>query len=222
MKLGLSEIWEFNTLAPTPKANGADDQWLFELIAGEVTISGLSTHDINDLKDPKYYDTELLPSIFTFREILWQPNIYPEPNLCIPQLNILKVFCTEFVDDFTKQINKSKWPFIGLLTGLALYCEEAVQQLTSINPSNKKQELARILGDFRRRSFPVIQFFIFHPCNRADYRQDAINRLNYSVKIMLTEYNNKFFELTEPYWEISTTKSAKKKIASAIAEANPS
>ncbi|MEL7222000.1 MAG: hypothetical protein AAGJ93_11825, partial [Bacteroidota bacterium] len=59
-----------------------------------------------------------------------------------------------------------------------------------------------VLGEFRRQCFPIILFFIMHPKNREDYQKDAWNRLNYCVKVQITQFNNKFTELTYPYWEI--------------------
>ena len=36
----------------------------------------------------------------------------------------------------------------------------------------------------------------------ADYYQDAINRLNYAVKIMLTQFYGQYSELSEPIWVV--------------------
>ncbi|WP_109831676.1 hypothetical protein [Reichenbachiella versicolor] len=220
MKLDLNEIWEFMEMAPEPYAGSKGVQWSYELVVGEIIVKDLKTSDIESLKNSDYYDTELLPSIFTFREILWQPNVYANPQLCIPQLNILKVFCEEFEAEFSQKEGLKSWPFFVLLQGVSKFCQEAIDKLVEIGEGSQVHDIAKVLGELRRKTFPIVEFFLFHPCNRIDYQKDAVNRLNYAVKIMLTQYNNKFFELSDPYWNITTSKTAKKKIADAIAEAN--
>lgn len=202
MKIDLNEIWEFMELAPKPKASTDGDQWVYELVAGNVTISQLNSEDILNLKKEENYDTELLPSIFTFREILWQPNVYTQPALCIPQLNILKVFCEDYVEEMKKEQNGNIWPYFDLLNGLANFCKEALDRIQAENDAGEIR-ITSILGDLRKNAFPIIKFFIFHPMNRKDYQTDALNRLNYAVKIMLTQYNNKYYDLRDPFWNVS-------------------
>ena len=208
MKIDLNEIWEFMEMAPQPKTANQGDQWIYELVAGDVRVKNLKSKDIASLQIEEHYDTELLPSIFTFREILWQPNVYTKPSLCIPQLNILKVFCEEYVEEIKKAQNGNAWPYFRLLHGLSKYCGQALKKISSVE---KQQDLriSSILGDLRKNAFPIIKFFIFHPMNRKDYQRDALNRLNYAVKIMLTQYNNKYYDLRDPHWNV-TVGNAKK------------
>jgi len=202
MKIILNEIWEFIAMAPKPKTAGDGDFWIYELVAGDISIPRLKSEDILNLKKEENYDTELLPSIFTFREILWQPNVYTQPALCIPQLNILKVFCEDYVAEQRAKQNGNVWPYLLLLEGLSKYCTRALEKITGAKNAADIR-IATILGNLRKEAFPLVKFFIFHPMNRSDYQIDALNRLNYSVKIMLTQYNNKYYDLLDPYWNVT-------------------
>jgi hypothetical protein len=203
MKINLNEIWGFMEIAPFPEKKDSEDvQWVYELVAGNISIPNLSTEDIKTLNSDQNYDTELLPSIFTYREILWQPNVYTQPALCIPQLNILKVFCEEFVASQKENSNGTVWLYSKLLSGLIIYCDTAINRISATENVGDIR-ISSILGDLRKDAFPIIKFFIYHPMNRKDYHFDALNRLNYAVKIMLTQYNNKYDDLHDPFWTVS-------------------
>ena len=211
MKIGLSEIWNFAALIDS------DEQgWSYRLIAGEVTVEGISQAVLTDLKGDALFDTELLPLIFTFREILWQPDIFTESAKSLPGLRILRAHCEEIVAEYENQEVKTRLLYADLLKGLMVGSATAIDALEQDGASVKK-----VLGDFRTTAFPIIKFFIFHPQNREDYFRDAVNRLNYAVKIMLTQFHGKYTELTDPYWEVIYEHSSKsKKTSKPIKEEN--
>ncbi len=192
MKIALSEIWNFSELI-----NSDEQGWSYRLIAGDVIVDNISQDVLTGLKSDGLFDTELLPSIFTFREILWQPDIFTEAVKSLPGLRILKAHCEEMVAEDVDQEAKTKALYTALLEGLIKACGTAIESLEEETNSVKK-----VLGDFRTTAFPIIKFFIFHPQNREDYFKDAVNRLNYAVKIMLTQFHGKYTELSDPYWEV--------------------
>ncbi len=201
MKLALNEIWNFHQLIKQNEIG-----WFYSLHAGEVEINGISNDTLKALKEDEDYDTELLPSLFTFREILWQPDVFTEAAMSLPSIRILKAFCDECTDEMSQKEHPVNDIYIPLIKGLGNCCGRAVDALETKNPSVKK-----ILGDFRTGAFPVIKFFIYHPKNRNDYYKDAVNRLNYSVKIMLTQFHGRYTELEDPYWKVSFNKIPAKK-----------
>ena len=195
MKIALSEIWNFLDIVESNEIG-----WEYSLVAGDVTVSGINTESMRLLKKGQSYDTELLPSIFTFREILWQPDVFTEAAMSIPSLRILKAFCEEACKEYEEENDPANSIYIPLIKGIANCCGKAMEEL-----EKERADVKRILGDFRTGTFPIVKFFIYHPQNRIDYFQDAQNRLNYAVKVMLTQFYGRYTELKDPYWEVLYT-----------------
>mgnify|MGYP006873851352 CR=1 FL=1 len=192
MKISLSEIWNFSDLIES-----SEKGWSYNLVVGDFVVKDISHEMLVELKADKSYDTELLPSIFTFREILWQPDVFTESVSSLPGLRILKAHCEETIEHYDESSVKTFGLYSELLRGLALSCEKAIANL-----EEGKSSVNKTLGVFRTEAFPIIKFFIYHPQNRLDYYRDAVNRLNYAVKVMLTQFNGKYTELTDPFWEV--------------------
>lgn len=192
MKVSLSEIWNFSDLI-----NADEKGWSFGLHAGKGLITGISAATLRKLKEDQEYDTELLPSLFTFREILWQPDVYTEASLCLPGLRILHAFCEETAAEYEADNNPISLIYAELIRSVGESCDFASKALEVTDA-----DVRRVLGELRRDVFPTIKFFIFHPQNRLDYYRDAVNRLNYAVKIMLTQFNGRYTDLEDPYWEV--------------------
>lgn len=201
MRIALNEIWNFLKMVKTNEQG-----WSFSLCAGATKVDSISTEVMLSLKDDEQYDTELLPSIFTFREILWQPDVFTEAGMSIPSLRILRAFCEEACAEMEQKEEGVYQIYIPLIKGIGECCGKAMDKL-----EKKKADVKKVLGEFRTCVFPIIKFFIYHPKNRQDYFQDAQNRLNYAVKIMLTQFYGRYTELEDPYWMVSFSKTKSKK-----------
>ncbi len=194
MKIALTEIWNFLSLIENPEK----DRWNYSLMAGDVMINNIHTDIMLQLEKDTSFDTELLPSIFTFREILWQPDVFTEVSMSLPSLRVLRAYCADLIVELEDNETATTTIYIPLLKGLGKCTIKAINELDADKPDVRK-----VLGTFRTSTFPIIKFFIFHPMNRPDYLADAINRLNYAVKIMLTEFNGKYTSLEDPYWLVN-------------------
>lgn len=200
MKIALTEIWNFLELLDSNEKG-----WNYSLLAGKIEVDGISTSTMQALKEDKDYDTELLPSIFTFREILWQPDVFTEAAMSVPSLRILKAFCDEASTELEEKKGDTNMVYASLIKGVGSCSGKAIEAL-----EKDRADVKKILGDFRTCAFPIIKFFIYHPMNRQDYFMDAVNRLNYAVKIMLTQFYGRYTELEDPFWVVSFKKSAPK------------
>ncbi len=198
MRIALNEIWNFIELIDK---NGKG--WSYNLVAGSTVVEKIDHPTLVKLKNDEDYDTELLPSLFTFREILWQPDVFTETAMSLPGLRILKAYCEETAALMTEESDALHAIYAELVTGLANAAAKAIEQLEENNLS-----VIKTLRDLRRTGFPIIKFFTYHPQNRLDYHRDAINRLNYAVKVMLTQFHSRYTELEDPYWEVSFEKSS--------------
>ncbi|MFK7953953.1 MAG: hypothetical protein AB8B73_13990, partial [Ekhidna sp.] len=201
MKIALNEIWNFLKLVDKNEKG-----WEYGLCAGIIKVEGIPHATMMQLRNDEEYDTELLPSLFTFREILWQPDVFTEASMSLPSLRILNAFCDEAAEELEQQERAVNAIYIELIKGLGKCCKKAIERLEKDRPDVKK-----ILGNFRTVAFPIVKFFIYHPKNRKDYYNDAVNRLNYSVKIMLTQFYGRYTELKDPYWMVSFSKSKQQK-----------
>ncbi|MEM9324987.1 MAG: hypothetical protein AAGA85_05005 [Bacteroidota bacterium] len=193
MKIGLDEIWTFVKVMDDRGING------LTFIAGNVKVEGLTRSTLDAILSDEDYDQELLPSLFTFREILWQPQVYRERLMALPALKILKGFCDEVAVRYADDSSTPSPLYLQLLNGISTAAEASSHDL-----EQGEQGVVQVIRNLRIATFPIIKFFIHHPRNRPDHRRDAVNRLNYAVKIMLTEFHGLYSQLKDPYWIVGS------------------
>lgn len=193
MKIALSEIWNFLSLVDKNEKG-----WTYSLHAGKVKMDGINSEMMHLLQKDHNFDTEVLPSLFTFREILWQPDVFTEVTSSLPPLRILKAFCLETIEELERRDSAITPIYVHLIKGVSKCTGGAIKEL-----EKEKPDVRKILGDLRTCTFPIVKFFIHHPQNRRDYFIDATNRLNYAVKIMLTEFYGRYTDLEDPFWKVS-------------------
>ena len=196
MKLALEETKSFISLHMDNP-----DPWKFRLHAGVYLSDEYDIYELEILLEDQLYDVELLPSIFTYREILWQPNVYANPKLCIPGLKLLQAYCEEFIEGREVDSMPTEALYVGLMRRMAKISAEAAEEILL----SDKEDLPKILGHFRNQAFPIVRFFYWHPMNRREHVAAAKMRMNYTVKILLTQYHNDFSELVDPYWRVTKT-----------------
>ncbi|MEP0366495.1 MAG: hypothetical protein ABJN36_03615 [Cyclobacteriaceae bacterium] len=212
MRVSLSEIWNFTDII-----KDEEDGWSFALHAGDAVVDGINKETLQLLRDDNDFNTELLPEVFTFREILWQPDLVTDAAMSLPSLRILRSYCYEQADSYGASSSELHALYARLLSGVASECDKGILAL-----EQGEAEVKHVLGALRRNTFPIIKFFISHPRNRLDYYRDSVNRLNYAVKIIITQFNGKYTDLVEPYWEVLFDKSQSTKKQKSDRVENPS
>ena len=150
MKIAFNEIWNFLNF-PDTREKG----WDYALQAGKILIKQITTETMLSLKEDEHYDTELLPSIFTFREILWQPDVFNESGMSLPSLRILKAYCDDTAVELEEKGGEPDKIYVHLLRGLGKCSEKAVVSL-----DKERVDVKKILGDFRTCAFPIVKFLL--------------------------------------------------------------
>ena len=131
VNITLNEIWNFIELI-----DHEEHGWSYNLHAANVAIVGINQKVLMELKNDTSYDTELLPEIFTYREILWQPDVFTESSMSLPGLRILKAFCEETSEKYKETGGKSNSIYSDLILGLAKNCELAISAIESDLPAS--------------------------------------------------------------------------------------
>jgi len=206
MKLAVGEISHFFKLEP-------GENFQIELVAGKLRIDGLNKKIITALQSNTDYLDEILNALFINREIIWQPNVYNNIDVCITNLNVFSVFAEEELEKISH--NKPSASFYKKVYNFLIEkCKESItvfsnaktqinadDQAANIKPSSQ-DTIQAILGIFRKEVLPVIKVFIeLSPDGRLAKRQ-ALHRMDFAIEVVINQYNLKYSDIINPYWEI--------------------
>ncbi|MEQ9376157.1 MAG: hypothetical protein RIG68_13310 [Imperialibacter sp.] len=203
MKLDFGEIWPFLKIVgeEAPK-------WSFNLVAGNFVSEKVPLTLIRQLESDSYYDAEMLPNLFTFREVFWQPNVYPTLNACLTGLKLVANYSNELTEEYANSTQKTQQLYVSLVKHIGDLARQTNKQLAGSEQASDR--IPSVLGEFRKQSFPVIMLFIHHPMNRIDYKEDALRRINFMVKTLIEQYQLRFNDLLLPHWELDRLPDSKK------------
>ncbi|MEQ8808425.1 MAG: hypothetical protein RIE59_05100 [Imperialibacter sp.] len=203
MKLDFGEIWPFLKIVgeEAPK-------WSFNLVAGNFVSEKVPLTLIRQLESDSYYDAEMLPNLFTFREVFWQPNVYPTLSACLTGLKLVVNYSNELTEEYANSTQETQQLYVHLVKHIGELARQANEQLEGSEQAS--DQIPSVLGEFRKQSFPVIMLFIHHPMNRVDYKEDALRRVNFMVKTLIEQYQLRFNDLLLPHWELDRLPDSKK------------
>jgi hypothetical protein len=203
MKLDFGEIWSFLKIVGEEAS-----EWSFNLVAGNFVSEEVPLTLIHQLESDPYYDAEMLPNLFTFREIFWQPNVYSTLNACLTGLKLVANYSNELTEEYANSTQETQQLYVHLVKHIGELARQANEQLAGSEQAS--DQIPSVLGEFRKQSFPVIMLFIHHPMNRVDYKEDALRRVNFMVKTLIEQYQLRFNDLLLPHWELDRLPDSKK------------
>ena len=103
-------------------------------------------------------------------------------------LNYLSELGQGAIGKFSKVLDESKPP------------SESEEDSDSIH--DPKNKIPRILGNFRKECFPVIKIFVELLPTTDLARISAQHRMDFAVEVIINQYNLKYSDIINPYWEI--------------------
>jgi len=211
MRLSVGEIWSFLDLQVEIDGNARG----LNLNAGGLFLENISIETVKSIQANQEYHGEILEGLFINREILWQPNVYDRVQVCITNLSLFSVFCQEEIERFTVDERSGHELYTHLLEYLSQLGQAAIGKFSKVldeaektktededSIHDPKNKIPRILGNFRKECFPVIKIFVelLPPSDLA--RINAQHRMDFAVQIIINQYNLKYSDIKNPYWEV--------------------
>ncbi len=210
MRLSVGEIWSFLDLQVEVdgKSRGLN------LNAGDLFLENIPLETIRSIQENGEYHAETLEGLFINREVLWQPNVYDRIQVCITNLSLFSVFCQEEIEKFGKNGKSGVEFYTHLLEYLSDLGQGSIGKFSKVldeasAPSEEedsihdpKNKIPRILGNFRKECFPIIKIFVelLPPADLA--RIHAEHRMDFAVQVIINQYNLKYSDIINPFWEI--------------------
>ena len=187
-------------------------------IGGVIIVKNISFATIKKLTKNSSYIGSLLSSHFINRQVMWQDFRKENVALCIKSLMDLKL------ENFqhAQRLGESRTESDQFLSSWLLYwgneCDRAIKEFQDAIQNEKisrsmesdsefvlraHKEIPKILGEFRRKTYPAIQILIDLLDERNPVREQAVSRLNLGKNLLVQHYGISINKLLDPNWKIT-------------------
>ena len=196
MRLPFTEIRDASRLIPHLFKQYRTDLWI-----GSYCFDEFSPSMLKQFLNPESYDDELIATLFTERELFWQPNMNPSLTAWLTRFNMLKVFVKEYIEKLKAHDTPIDYLYAGILYDMTLHIEKVQEQLTSSTTSNLELLFQNVMK-FRLSVYPHITFFMRHPFTPETELKYAQNRLHIMIHTLFLKGGYAFRLFQDPYWQI--------------------
>ena len=161
----------------------------------------------------------LLSNHFITRRVMWEDFRKEEVEFCIASLNDLKSKNFEQADLFGKSKAKDDKFLSSWIRCWGNECDKAIKEFQDATQNEKisrsidseyvlraHEKIPKILGEFRRKTYPVIQVLIALLDEENPIRKAAESKLSSGKNLLVRYYDISVNKLLDPDWQITDPK----------------
>ena len=195
MRLPYEEIWSALRIIPQ-----LFTRCQLDLCLGDYCFFDLSEEMLLQLREKESCDKEILPVLFSERELFWQPNLQPSLSAWYTRFSTFIFFIDHYVELLKKNDSPADYLYAAILHDLkakARHIQKSFAETASISSQLRFQTLTR----FRIAVYPHILFFMRHAYMPVAEIHTAENRLDIMMQSIPRSYRLLQL-LREPYWQL--------------------
>ena len=190
-------------------------------IGNFLTIKNISFATIKQLTADSSRVESLLSNHFITRRVMWEDFSKEEVEFCIASLNDLKSKNFEQADLFGKSKAKDDKFLSSWIRCWGNECDKAIKEFQDATQNEKisrsieinseyvlraHEKIPKILGEFRRKTYPVIQVLIALLDEKNPIRKEAESKLSSGKNLLVRHYDISVNKLLDPDWQITDPK----------------
>lgn len=187
---------------------------------GPVTIKEISLRAATGLSKNPRAIAKILSGHFINRQVMWQDFRRETVEQCVGSLEDLKNKNEEQADAFSASGEEGDRLIADLLQAWANECDAAIKEFRAAAQTERDSraiefdsefvlratdEISRILGEFRTRTYPIVDAFIESvaaPVAAGQVGQQALDRLEAGKNLLIQYYGVSSSRIARPSWEV--------------------
>ena len=195
MRLPFEEIWAAMEIIPQFFL-----RCRLDLCLGDYRFSNISEETLLHLQEEESCDKELLPVLFSEREIFWQPNLQPSLPAWYTRFNTFIVFINQYVDLLKRNDSPVDYLYAAVLHDLKTKARRVQKSFTEASNTSSQSQLQSLLR-FRIATYPHVLFFMYHPYMPVAEVYTTKKRLDLMIQ-SIPRTHRLLQLLTEPCWRL--------------------